>query len=606
MEQADRTWSDRKLERIAKRITETDVRLNSLAFFLEPSEWAEQNISFERDISANFDRFDLSLTPYLRDVINTWNFKNTIRETTVVAPEQTGKSLSWIIGLLYSFVYNPCLSMIIYPSDEKGIRINKEKLEPLMREIPKLAAELEMPRSQKQDCYQFSNLKCYFSGAGSRVTSQSSKIRIADEVDDWVSHEEKVTNLQDLRKRARSFSESMLFKVCSPTSKTGEIWTEFNKGSKGFWYLRCKGCGKLTMRSADIFNMQWELDENHNVISDSIVLVCPECKFEHKESDRRDINISGAYIHENPGLIGTLPSFQWGALASQWGGLLSWPKIAEAQLLAGKSGSFNDQRYLDNSIRGLPFLKRTYSDGTMEKLKTHVVTEEIPINDFEGIFYAGDTQDDRIFYIIAGIDSKSNLYILKAAQEPILENIRTEIEKDFYGRKILAAVQDEGGHRTLEIQKFAQTIPNLWTYKGNNRQAKRIERGTGKLLLVKESAFRTESLYYIHNQEKKDNNYLFLAKDLPEEFYTHLLAYQQDNAKKFGDEYENWTHNGRKHDYFDCMKMLYALIEFCKAKYPKHMWYKGTSDWMKSKQVVKLDKGAPNYSNFVQTWRNKL
>ena len=572
--------------------------------FLEPATWAEGNISFEHDISANFDRFDLSLTPYLKEPLNTWNFENIIRETTIVAPEQTGKSLSWIIGLLHSFIYKPCLSLIVYPSDDLGIKINKEKLEPLMKAIPKLAAELELPRSQKKDCYYFSNLKCYFSGAGSRVTSQSAKIRIADEGDDWISHEEKITNLQDLRKRARSFNESMLFKVCSPTEKNGEIWKEFQKGSQGYWYLRCKGCGQLTMRSCDVHNLQWALDEAQNIIEPSLVLVCPECKYEHVEVDKRDMNIRGGYIHNNRNLLNSHPSFQWGALACQWGGLLSWLKIAEAQMQAGKSGNYQDQKYFDNSIRGLPFHVRAVTDASLEKLKQHIYNEALPYQDFEGMFYAGDTQDDRIYYIIGAIDRNANVYILKASQEPLLENIRTEIGTTFFGRKLITGVQDEGGHRTPEIQKFAQTISNLWTYKGNNRQAKRIERGVGKLLLVKEIIFRTEALYYIHAQNKKDNNYLYLAKDLPEEFYEHLLAYRQDNAKKFGDEYENWTHQGRKHDYFDCLKMFYALVEFCKLNYPKEIWYRGAAEWINKNPRQRVVMKRPREGEgFVNSWK---
>jgi hypothetical protein len=211
-------------------------------------------------------------------------------------------------------------------------------------------------------------------------------------------------------------------------------------------------------------------------------------------------------------------------------------------------------------------------------------------------FIAGDTQNDKVYYIIGAIDRNANVHILKAKHETSLENIRTEIGSTFFGRKLIAGVQDEGGYRTLEIQKFAQTISNLWTYKGNNRQAKRIERGTGKLLLVKERIFRTEVFYYIHSQNKKDNNYLHLAKDLPEELYEHLLAYRQDNSKKFGDEYENWTHQGRKHDYFDCLKMFYALVEFCKLNYPKEIWYKGTAEWInkKPRQRVILKRPVDN------------
>lgn len=575
---------------------------------MEPSEWAEKNISFEYDVSANFERFDLSLTPYLKDPLDTWNFANTIREVTVVSPEQMGKSLSWIIGLLYTFIYNPCLSLIVYPSDDLGIKINKEKLEPLIRAIPRLAVELEQPRSQKKDCYHFSNLKCYFSGAGSRVTSQSAKIRIADEIDDWIQHEGQVTNLQDIRKRARSFKESMLFKVCSPTTKSGLIWKEFKNGSQGHWHLRCKACGKLSMRSCDIYNMQWNIDEHNRIVEDSIRLICPICKHEHIEEDKRQINISGAYVHKDTSLLNTYPTFQWGALACTWGGLMSWVNIAKAQMDAGKSGSYQEQAYFDNSIRGLPFIPREVDDNSLNSLKQHIWQDEIPWDTVEGIFYAGDTQDDKIYYVIAAVDHKSNIYILEANTEPILEKIREKIEMpiNVNGQKILGAIQDEGGHRSLEIQAFSKTIANLWTYKGYNRIAKRIERSQAQdrknLLLVKEEIFRPETLYYIHSQTKKDNNYLFFSKNLPDEFYEHLLSYKQDNTKKNGDSYENWTHNGRKHDYFDCLKMLYAIIEYYKINY-RGLWYKNKAEWITKRTEQNIKVVAPK-KDFLSSYNN--
>lgn len=607
MERSNTEWIEQRLRKLAARIKESDSRYLELSQFLEPAAWAEKNISFEYDISANFEKFDLSLTPYLKDPLNTWNFSNTIREVTVVSPEQMGKSLSWIIGLLYNFIYNPCLSIIVYPSDEKGVAVNKEKIEPLIKAIPRLAVELEQPRSQKKNCYHFSNLKCYFMGAGSRVTSQSSKIRIADEVDDWIAHEEKVANLQDLRKRARSFSESMLFKVCSPTIKTGPIWKEFKAGSQGYWHLRCSGCGQLTMRSCDVFNLQWELDEDKNIIDESLTLICPICKHEHKESNKKEMNLNGSYIHNNKGLIKTTPSFQWGALASQLGGLLSWGEIAKAQMNAGKSGNYQEQALFDNSYRGLPFKARKVDDASLETLKKHIWQDDLPRDKFEGIFYAGDTQDDKIYYIIGAIDSDANMYILEANTEVTLDGIRKKIESDYSGFKILAAIQDEGGHRTLEIQKFATTISNLYTYKGNNRQAKRIERSKerrhSKLLLTKEAVFRVEALYYIHSLLKQDNNYLYFTKDLPEEFYEHLLAYRQDNTKKNGDSFENWTHDGRKHDYFDCIKMLYTITEYFKINY-RGLWLKNNASWLRKKETRIIQSNSRQ--GFVTGWKDRF
>ena len=63
---------------------------------------------------------------------------NVIKNITVVAPEQMGKTNTFVCGLLYNMVYSPCQSLICYPSIELAIATNKTKLKPLMRHIPTL------------------------------------------------------------------------------------------------------------------------------------------------------------------------------------------------------------------------------------------------------------------------------------------------------------------------------------------------------------------------------------------------------------------------------------------------------------------------------------
>ena len=55
-------------------------------------------------------------------------------------------------------VFAPCQSMIVYPSDNLASETNVTKIQPLMRHIQQLKAELEQPRSFRSDRYSFSNL----------------------------------------------------------------------------------------------------------------------------------------------------------------------------------------------------------------------------------------------------------------------------------------------------------------------------------------------------------------------------------------------------------------------------------------------------------------
>lgn len=253
-------------------------------------------------------------------------------------------------------LFDPCQSLIVYPSDNLAAETNQAKIKPLIRHIPQLKAELNRPRSFRSDRYNFTNLISYFQGSGSKIVSKSCKIVIGDEVDQWVNLGT-VDNISDLKKRTRSYDSSICFLVCTPTTENGTIWREFLKGSQAYWHLRCKGCNELTMRSCDIHNLQFESEydealKQYIVKEDSIRLVCPVCGYQHIEEDKKWMNINGGYIHKIQNKIKEFPTFQVGALASQLKSL-SWKYIANAQLESGKKADIETLYTFDNSIRRL-------------------------------------------------------------------------------------------------------------------------------------------------------------------------------------------------------------------------------------------------------------
>lgn len=79
-------------------------------FSLTPFEriipWAEKNIDFSEEISAERNKLDFAAYPYQKPILEQWeNDKKTIKTITVVAPEQTGKTNMFVVGLLYKMVY---------------------------------------------------------------------------------------------------------------------------------------------------------------------------------------------------------------------------------------------------------------------------------------------------------------------------------------------------------------------------------------------------------------------------------------------------------------------------------------------------------------------
>jgi len=474
---------------------------------------------------------------------------------TCIGPQQTGKTLSWLVGLVWSFIYKPCLSLVVYESEDKAEAINAEKLRPVLQNIPPLAAELSRPKSSRVNGYSFSSLRSYFMGAGTPTTSYSAKIRVADELDKWKSHESKIANLDEVRFRARSFYESMLAKVCTVDggAEGSAIWQEFLKSSQGYWHLRCKECGELSLRSCDIHNLQWELTDDGKIVDDSIRLICPLCKHEHTEGDKKEMNLRGDYIHARPELFDTAAGFQWGGLAAWTVDAFTWKKIAAAQMEAGKSGDYRDQLKFDNAVRGLPFMRR-HSGNNETTIKKHCAPLPAP----EAIkykFLSADTQDYSFYWVVRGFDDKRNSYLLSHGKAANLEELAEAIDANAPALTII----DAGGHRAKEVQAFAYSRGGILQYKGYTQSSTLtrwdISKNDPRLVLANPKIYQAELLYSIYGRANAVEKLWLLPPEISKEYMEQLLDMHPNKRMKAGHDYRNWEGTGNDH-YFDAEKML--------------------------------------------------
>lgn len=554
--------------------------------------WAQKNINFSDDVSAQRSRLDLDLTPHLVQILKQWQFKNKIKEVTVCGIEQHGKSLTWVVGLLYSMCYYPCQSMVVYPSDELSIENNQTKLKPLMRHIPTLKAQLDKPRSSRADRYSFSNLVSYFQGSGRKIVSKSVKVRIADELDVWSS--EFKNNLEDLRKRGRSFSQSMLWKVCTPTTENGRIWKQFLKSSQGYWTLYCDQCGDWTMRSCDLHNLQFQSQYNeqikeHVVKKGTCVLVCPKCGAQHTEDEKQFMNRQGKYIHKVPQRLELHPGFQFGVLCSLFP-FMSWDRIADKILQCGKRADIDAHIQLDNSWKGKPYKRRQVVKQDFDKIKQHCwkPAQQPSLDNVQMVFMAVDTQDNRSVAGVFALDVNDNLYLLDAKQPQYLmlkqqqrqvinkdreipivtveDMLNKEyLKRDGVGIKPIFCVMDRQGHRSSEVDYFAKTHSNVVMYQGTNmsQQNWKMSQHNKKLCLVSAKYFQTQLIYYLYSQKKRHQSYLYFYPSIEDEVIKQIVVVKPDPTKKFGNAPENWQpQSGAQHDWFDVVKMAYFAIDF--------------------------------------------
>ncbi len=561
--------------------------------------WAEQNIDFSDDVSAERSRLDLSLSPFLVEPLRCWEYSGKIREVTVCAIEQHGKTLIESIGVLYNMIDKPCSMLCVYPSDDDAADINRTKYLPLVRKIPELAAELARPGSSGRDRYIFGASTMFFQGAGKKIMSKSCKVRVLDEED----HYAKVKDIdpgEDTRKRGRSYSESILFRVCTPTDENGPIWKAFLAGSQGYWTLRCKGCGELTMRSCDFSNFQFEsrFDEVQGIYvpkRNSIRLICPKCHHQHRENAKRWMNLNGGYVHRFKDRIDLLPSFQFGALASQFPAM-DWYTIAAKILSCGKRADISAHKELDNSYKGLPYKEREIATEDLEELKQHFYHGLPPADKVELVFAVSDTQDTFSPTGIFALDCYDNLYLLKYDNLTYLwlnQNEREIIENQT-GKKIVTVedwvntpvlfpatsdaedaapvsilplfhIVDYRGHRQPEIKAYTAAHRNVFMYAGAMLKGEtfRPAQKAPRMLIVDAKTYKRSLIWHLYKQRDKKTSYLYLPDDLDPAYQAEISCVQPDKTRKSGHLYENWSPlHDAIHDAFDVIKMAYFAVDF--------------------------------------------
>ena len=562
--------------------------------------WCQNNVDFSQQISAQRNKLDFNLYPYQVPILKQWqNQKKVIKTIVVVAPQQTGKTNMFVDGILYNMVFNPCQSLIVYPNDDLAIATNQTKLKPLMKHIPVLKQQLDKPKSCKMDCYKFSNLISYFQGAGIKIVSRSCKIVVGDEVDAW-QPPPNVDPIADLKKRTRSYNSSICFLISTPTVKQGRIWKAFLKGSQGYWFLRCKGCGQLTMRSCDIKNLQFESDQNEQlnqrvVRSQSIRLICPQCGYQHVEADKNWMNVNGGFKHLIPQRLTTSPSFQIGALASQLPSL-SWSVIAEAQLEAGKRNDLQNQMNFDNSFRGLPYKRRQIVKQDLQRIKDHCYqknSQRLRTEDIEFVYGAVDSMGSYWRYGIFASDTKDNIHVLKIGEvnyltlseeertkhnavkkqeaqqlgikfEPIvtLEDVINASYCSF--QPIVVGIDAHATYNYAEVQKFIKDNKKMIGYLGTKMTQTRYKPSQkAKNWLVSATDYKVDTIYYLYSQKKRDGQYLFFYDDIEDQYVKQIGAVKPDPNSKYGHLPQNFTSQNREDHAFDCIKMGLWVRDIC-------------------------------------------
>ena len=585
-------------------------------------QFAVQDVDLSDDVSAEKNKIDLVNYPYMVEPLSRCMIENGIRKEICLAfPEQMGKTMMEMVAILHGATYNTLQAIICYPSLQLAVETSTVKFIPLFKKMEQFKQEIEKPFAIRSDRLKLSNALIYWQGAGTKIVSKSAKLVLGDQCAVWQTPHN-INNINQLKKRTRSYQECLQLFVSTPHYKQDYFWRQWLSGSQAYYYLRCKGCGKLTMRSCDIHNLQFQTIYNQELkqyvaVRGSERLICPDCHYEHTEDDKDYIIKQGAYIHKFSDRAVTNPSYQAGVLASLLN-VHSWSNIADIQLSSGKGATLQDYISFDNSIRGLPYQERDYNKQDQTALSKHYYKQsDINADDIEAVIIAADTQDTFSPYAVVALTKNNNYYVLDIGRLRYLwledderkiidsQNKRNGkepettlldlLDKEYLGVKPLCMLVDMRGHRSQEIKSFSKMRKNILMYGGTSLKYDKwkISDNMPKLFLCDAKKFQSELIFMLYYQQSKESNYIFLPENISQQDIAEITSFQPDAEKRNGNLYENWTPKDKVHDIFDTLKMALAAFQIAAKIYKRDKFKHGEAKILNHTRAVKKPASKP-------------
>lgn len=226
---------------------------------LTPSQWAERFRIVP--IGAHKGPWRNDISPHIVKIMDTWALPH-IREVVICKSPQTGGSEAMFNAMAYAMDRNPSTMMLIMPSEAQAKKVNADRIIPMIIESPRLFSlispnpdDLAKMRIKLQN-----STLLYMAWANSATALAAFPIKYLffDETDKYPPTVGKETDPITLgEKRATTFRYThKIFKVSTPTSENGHIWTAWNRADVQYKYhVTCPECDKEHIMSID--NLKW-------------------------------------------------------------------------------------------------------------------------------------------------------------------------------------------------------------------------------------------------------------------------------------------------------------------------------------------------------------
>jgi len=452
-------------------------------------DWSEQKRILQAKSSAEPGRLRLSRTPYMRKIFESLDPANPAERVVFMKSTQVGATEAGVTWAGYVIDQNPCSMMIVQPTVDLAKRYSKQRLQPMIDDMPILQTKMEKVTSRSasntQTFKDFLGGVMVMSGANSAASLRSAPVRILflDEVD---AYPEDCDGEGDpvviALRRTDAFYNRKIFICSTPTDQlNSKVEREFKNSNRQYFHVPCPICD--TPQVLNFEHLIYETDKDDKYQLDSPVrYVCSGCGAEIAEERKNEMMQKGEWISENPKLDGVYEGFHINGLYSP-PGWLSWSAIVDTYLKAEKTKNPLKKKEFTNTILG-----RTWQSTKEKKVSQREMMarrEDYTLVPNNAVLVSGvDCQDDRleIETVAYSRNFESHgmgyrVFMGDPARPEVWKDLDDFLKKDWKREdgsktKIACTCVDSGGHHTQTVYDWCNDRTNRRVYAVNGAAQK--------------------------------------------------------------------------------------------------------------------------------------
>jgi phage terminase large subunit GpA-like protein len=603
------------------------------------AQWADRHRVLSTKGSAEPGPWRTDRTPYLREPMECLSPTSPYRRVVLMFGSQLGKTevvLNWLGAIIHLW---PAPTLLVQPTLDMAKRLNRQRLEPLLRETPVLSELIAPARARDSGNTMF--LKEFRGGlfvltganSGSGLQSMPAAYLLADEVSSYpFEADDKGDPLENAEARTSTFPMGKVLITSTPgTRGMCRITHEFEQRSdRRQLAMRMPCCGALEV-------LRWREHMKWDTPNGEVFAQCPACG-ERVSEHHKTAMLTGAQWQSTAKGDGITAGFHlpaWYAPA----GWTSWGQIrdeflrakTDPLLLKGWVNKRAAEAWEDEAVAAINadgLMARAHADG----YSSGTCPEGVVL-----LLMAVDVQDTWLETTVWGFGRGEEMWRIwhqKVEGSPAYDDVWQQIDsirKTQWPREgggvmtVRHCAVDTGGHFTQEAYEFcrARAAEGVVAIKGSSTKAapalgkgskvdvnwrgRVIKKGLTLFMVGGDTLKRT-----IYARLKKDSTgpgSIHFGNDVTEEFLQGLTCERLVPKTVKGFQVLTWEKpSGARNEPLDLCVYSLAMLELVKRRYNRATMWDQLEDAAKQQQIAtdkpKQRRRRPQQSgpSFVNGW----